>query len=176
MADEKQPDISELFDKCSVKNPTPADVKALKKALTVVSPERMARIEDLAGSNISAMLKDQKYSVATSELTRYDLERKRDGMGYQTAPMMERMLIDAVLLAWLRYQEFEYVYTALDRAGMSFQKAAFWDRRISVAQARYLKACETLAKVRKLTSPVLQVNIAQDGGQQVNVAGDFVKA
>jgi hypothetical protein len=40
------------------------------------------------------------------------------------------------------------------------------------AQARYLRACETLARIRKLarSTPALQVNIAADGGRQVNLA------
>ncbi len=46
---------------------------------------------------------------------------------------------------------------------------AYWDRRVSGAQARYLRAMEALARVRRLAMPQpLQVNI---GGQQVNVAG-----
>ena len=42
------------------------------------------------------------------------------------------------------------------------------DRKLSAAQRRYLRACETLARVRKLRLPTLQVNI---GEKQVNVAG-----
>ena len=53
----------------------------------------------------------------------------------------------------------------------------FWERRLSLAERRHLRACETLARVRKLlmNGPVLQVNIASQGGQQVNVAGDLKK-
>ena len=45
----------------------------------------------------------------------------------------------------------------------------YWDRRLNSAQQRYLRAVETLARVRRLAMVTpLQVNI---GGQQVNVAG-----
>ena len=49
-----------------------------------------------------------------------------------------------------------------------------WERRLSAAQRRYLRACESLARVRKLgrTTPALQLNIATHGGQQVNVVTD----
>ncbi len=52
-----------------------------------------------------------------------------------------------------------------------------WERRLSVAQHRYLLACQTLAKIRRLGSkyPNLQVNIATQNGKQVNVAGDLRK-
>jgi len=44
----------------------------------------------------------------------------------------------------------------------------FWDRRLSAAQRRHLRACETLARIRRMGIAALQVNIAR---QQVNVAG-----
>jgi len=42
---------------------------------------------------------------------------------------------------------------------------------------RYLRAIETLARVRKLArnTPALQVNIATDGGQQVNAINEVAK-
>ena len=47
----------------------------------------------------------------------------------------------------------------------------YWDRRLSAAQKRFTRACETLARVRKLSlnTPALQFNIAANGGQQVNL-------
>ena len=45
--------------------------------------------------------------------------------------------------------------------------AAWWEKRLSGAQRRYLRACETLAKIRKMQLPMVQVNIGQ---QQLNVA------
>jgi hypothetical protein len=44
-------------------------------------------------------------------------------------------------------------------------------------EARYLRAIEELATVRRLLRlPALQVNIAAAGGQQVNVAGELSAA
>jgi hypothetical protein len=54
------------------------------------------------------------------------------------------------------------------------KKAAFWDKRLSAGQRRYLRACETLARVRKITRATMQINIAGPGSQQLNVAGDLV--
>ncbi len=50
---------------------------------------------------------------------------------------------------------------------MSLRQAEFHQKRISMAQNRYLAAIRTLAQVRRLGVPVVQVNIAE---QQVNVA------
>lgn len=48
----------------------------------------------------------------------------------------------------------------------------YCEKRLSAAQRRFTRACETLARVRKLSrnTPALQLNIATSGGQQVNVA------
>jgi hypothetical protein len=48
----------------------------------------------------------------------------------------------------------------------------YWEKRLTAAQRRFTRACETLARVRKLSrnTPALQFNIAASGGQQVNVA------
>jgi hypothetical protein len=53
----------------------------------------------------------------------------------------------------------------------TLEQGEYWEKRLSAAQRRYLRACETLARVRKLTlgTLALQVNIAAAGGQQVNM-------
>ena len=47
----------------------------------------------------------------------------------------------------------------------------YWEKRLSAAQMRFTRACETLARVRKLSrnTPALQFNIATSGGQQVTL-------
>jgi len=57
---------------------------------------------------------------------------------------------------------------------MTIDQAHFLEKRLNAAQWRFLRAVETLARVRKIArrTPPLQVNIATQGGQQVNVAGD----
>jgi hypothetical protein len=51
---------------------------------------------------------------------------------------------------------------------------AYWDNLLTTHQARFLRAIETLARVRRLArnTPALQINIAREGGKQVNVQGD----
>ena len=46
-------------------------------------------------------------------------------------------------------------------------EAQFYQRRLSLAQSRYLSAIRTLAQVRRLQVPAVQVNIARE---QLNVA------
>lgn len=47
----------------------------------------------------------------------------------------------------------------------------YWEKRLSSTQHRYLRAVESLARVRQLTrnANAVQINIAGPGGQQLNV-------
>lgn len=69
----------------------------------------------------------------------------------------------------------EVRYTGFINKGGPFDEGNYWERKLSATQRRYLRACETLARVRKITGSTYQINIAHDGGQQINGAGDLVK-
>lgn len=172
---EKKRDIYALIDACNTKSAKKADVDALKTLLNE-QPD-LARLGELARVNISAVLAGDRWVPAARIMTEQDIKNKRAALGYKSSPELERMLIDTILLAWLRWQEFEYTFSLMTAGGdMTLTQAAFWEKRLTQAQGRYLRACETLARVRKLTSPTMQVNVAQEGSQQVNVAGDLVKS
>jgi hypothetical protein len=82
---------------------------------------------------------------------------------------LERLLADRVAACWLHLHHLETVYSQKD--SMSLALGTYYQRSLSSAQKRYLAAIKTLALVRKLAVPVLQVNIAR---KQVNVAGPSV--
>lgn len=94
----------------------------------------------------------------------------RRELGYHEAPMLERLVIEQIVTCWLRMNLTEYAYThKLLQGTHTTAVGQYWDRRLSMAQSRYLQACEALARLRRLSqiTPV-QVNI---GAKQVNVAG-----
>jgi hypothetical protein len=93
----------------------------------------------------------------------------RRDLGYLDAPMLERLVIEQIALAWLDLDLVQQHYARSTLGNHGLHEGAYWNKRLSGAQARYLRATETLARVRRLAMPMpLQVNI---GGQQVNVAG-----
>lgn len=90
-----------------------------------------------------------------------DLARPSDGA-------LERLLVQQVVVAWLHLGYIEYQYSAMTtETGLTMKRAEYWERRLSAAQRRYLRATETLARVRRLQLPAVQVNI---GNQQINQA------
>ncbi len=78
------------------------------------------------------------------------------------------MLIKQVGLCWLRLSSVELKHAVNTSGSSSISQAGYWDRTLSAAQRRYLRAIETLARLRRLLRPnAVQVN---SGAQQVNVA------
>ena len=55
------------------------------------------------------------------------------------------------------------------KQNITFTQAEYHNRCVTQSQRRYLKAIESLARVRRLLKPVAQVNV---GVNQVNVAGN----
>ena len=110
-------------------------------------------------------------SSSTGQVLTHTLQALRDDLGYRGASLLEQLLIEQVALAWLDYDTMVIRYARKTTESHTTEAGLYWDRRLNSAQTRYLRAVETLARVRRLSRDTpLQVNI---GGQQVNVAGEM---
>jgi len=118
------------------------------------------------------LMKAAGYSKNTNGLIiEQVLESMRTELGYQEAPLLEQLLIEHVVLAWLDFDTVQRQYAMMNSDNHTQAVGIYRDRRMNSAQQRYLRAIEALARVRRLAQGTpLQVNI---GGQQINVAGKF---
>lgn len=82
----------------------------------------------------------------------------------------ERMLAEVAALNWfaLRLFEARYAGAANSEEGITLVQSDHGQRRIDRAHRRLMASLKTLATVRRLGVPAIQVNVAR---QQVNVAG-----
>jgi hypothetical protein len=94
------------------------------------------------------------------------LDLLRDELAGTSPTPLERLLVERIVACWLHLHHLETIYAG--KESMSLELGSYYQRSISSAQKRYLAAIKTLALVRKLAVPVLQVNIAK---KQLNVAG-----
>lgn len=166
-----------LMDKTNTEKPSASDVKALQRFFKQ-HPELWCVVGNAAHSAAMHLLEDGiKTTLGNREALKASWDGVKDELGYPDAPTLERLLIEQVALCWLRLNLLEQGYTnaTMGSSRASYASLNYWERRLSAAQRRYLRACETLARVRKLArnTPALQVNIAAEGGQQVNVAGEM---
>jgi len=107
---------------------------------------------------------------------RETMERKlafmrREILGADPSPL-EGLLADRVLLCWLQlyYAETKHAERNLEDApDINWTQDEWHQRRVDRLQRRYLAAIKSLAQVRRLLRPGVQINVAE---QQMNVAGD----
>ena len=62
------------------------------------------------------------------------------------------MLIQHAALCWLRFGLLELEVTAHTKGSHTLTAGAYWDRRLTGAQRRFMRAVETLEKVRALSA------------------------
>jgi hypothetical protein len=165
----KRDDLIELTDRAQRGDTTtlPALRELLKDPLTV----------DLFGGDLARQAQltllskfSGKNLLYKESLTR-KLELLRAELSGPSPTPLERLLVDRVVTCWLHLHHLEMIYA--QKESMTLELGSYYQRCISSAQKRYLAAIKTLALVRKMAVPVLQVNIAR---KQVNVAGTCVNA
>lgn len=79
---------------------------------------------------------------------------------------LERLLSERIVACWLQVYEADVRFAQANELSLPWDD--YYQRRMDRAHKRYLSAIKTLATVRKLALPVLQVSIAK---KQLNVAG-----
>src|SRR5262249_5729585 len=115
---------------------------------------RRSIIRKAAGENLLAREAiDQKLDSIRSEL------------GGPNPTPMERLLAERASLCWFIVNWYEN--SCFNADGWSIANMDLQHRKIDKAHRRFLTAIRTLAQVRKLALPILQLNIARN---QVNVA------
>jgi hypothetical protein len=154
----------------SADNPKPEDVKALQEALKKY-PDLWRVAGDLGRLAEERIIGGGPKLALISESVKVGIDKLRDELGRSKATALERILIDQVALCKLQLDITQFEYAGLLESGsVGIPQADYWERRLTATQKRYLRAVETLARVRRLLRlPAVQVNI---GGQQINVTGD----
>ena len=128
----------------------------------------VTEIRDLAYLAQAAVMRQMvgEDKALTSQLVR-QLENLKKDLGWPEASPLERLLIDRIATDWLQCSHADFVTAALAE-NATIQQSEFRQRRQDRAHRRFLAAVKSLAQVRRLLGPSLQVNIAE---QQVNVSG-----
>jgi hypothetical protein len=161
-----------LVDAVDKKKPDPKAVAELQSCLDTM-PEFCLILGDTTSHLQRRLIERLSPSRSAQMAIQTRATAVRNGLGYEGATQLEQLLIDHAVLCWLRLQQVEGTYAAAMDRSLSLSQADCWDRHLAAAHRRYLRACEALARVRRLVHTTLQVNIAAQGGQQVNVSGDI---
>jgi hypothetical protein len=168
-------EVQAIVERTNMENPSKEDVQALRRVLKE-RPDLWREVGGgLARQAMAHLIASTSATALARELQKQEVEAIRHNLGYDCEPGIERLLVEQVALCWLRLNLLEYEYTTIRKERtMNIDQADFLEKRLNYAQRRFVRACETLARVRKVIRQTLalQVNIAAGGGQQVNVLGD----
>jgi hypothetical protein len=115
----------------------------------------LALVEAAAGENLAF----KEALICKLDMLRGEL------LGADSTPL-ERLLVERIVACWLQVQDADIRFA--QAKNLTWEGGTYYQHRMDRAHRRYLSAIRTLALVRKLALPVLQVNIAR---KQVNVAG-----
>jgi hypothetical protein len=133
--------------------------------------ERGRRLTEMVGSPAEWLRQTiQRRAGGENLLVREGIGRKIAAVqaeleGPDPTPV-ERLLAERAALCWFLVHWHERSFE--NATELNLIQADFHQRKIDRAHARFLSAVRTLAQVRKLAVPALQVNIAKN---QVNVTG-----
>jgi hypothetical protein len=162
-----------LLAKTNKENPHPKDVKALSELLSDNRRLELWRDVKSAGYLAEIMVIQNAHATsAVKECWKQRLQVLKKDLGSDGAPMLEQLLIQHAGLCWLRLALAELAYSSVIKGSITLTLGLYMEKRLTMAQRRFTRACETLTRIRKLSrnTPALQFNIAAKGSQQVNVS------
>lgn len=103
---------------------------------------------DFMGFAQAALMNKLTKSAANLELLAAHLEERKKNLGYQDASPIERMLIERVAMCWLRLVAAESYCNQIGDTIHSLNEANFAERRLTMANSRFLRAVEALERYR----------------------------
>ena len=158
--------LAQLLRAARGEKPSKKDVSALREFFCD-HPDLWSEMDGATSAAHTAVTQESD-DWAVREVLIANYEGVKRSLGWEVAPPLERLLVEHLALCWLRVQCIEQRYAQIMAKSITLEQGRYWESRLSASQRRYLRAAETLARVRKMQLPPVQVNI---GERQVNVVG-----
>lgn len=130
-------------------NPSPEDLQALSKELDR-KPQLWRSIGNYQNKVFKTVLREVDQSVVVRECGERHVEEMKTELGYHSSTFVEKMLIDEIIMRWLRLVMADNAYTIAVQQSHSVATGMYHEKRLGLAQKRYLRAIDTLARVRKM--------------------------
>lgn len=127
-------------------------------------PHGMRPLGEIARDDLLKKMAGQ--SIALEEDVRFQMESVRAQLVEPGSGPLEWLLADRIALCWLHLHYFEALW-AQSLGEVSKKQSAQYEQCLESAHRRYLSAIRSLAQVRRLQLPSVQLNLAN---QQINVA------
>ncbi|OIO36537.1 MAG: hypothetical protein AUJ74_02320 [Candidatus Omnitrophica bacterium CG1_02_44_16] len=168
--EQQKAEFIELFDKINKDKPDPEDLRKAG-AMLGKNPHLWQIGMGIGGSTLYAFLGKITKNESQQLIFEAEMMSLKERLGYISSNQIEKLIINQIIFCWVGVNYVErHVFAMLTERGLQLSTLEYWQGTLTRYQNRYLRAIETLARVRKLNKGIaFQVNIATDGGQQVNV-------
>lgn len=158
--------VNALLQLTDAENPKPADVQALQ-TLIAGHPEVWQQLGDLAFHAQEGILRLASNQLLVQAAIRKSAEELRHSLTLSSDTPVERLMVAHCVTSFLLHSAVERRYAEAHKFGMSPEDSLYWEKRLNAAQHRFLRAVETLTRLRRMSAPLMQVNI---GKRQTNIA------
>lgn len=163
-------EINQLLEKINKGNPDPVAVDKVRAWLDA-NPAVVDEVGNLCTMAREQLIERSFTTPSTREVIMARLRHMRDELGYGDAGELERSLIQHVVMCWVRLHDCEMRYHMMMGDNPTMAQGLYWERKLSSNQRRYLRAVETLARVKRLlvqperpTNPAFNLLLKQQLG------------
>jgi hypothetical protein len=147
----KQDDsVVALIRRTDTEKPNPEDLKRLRDILD--ENDALVRINETSEMAFTRVIGSYTKSELSKELFKRQIEAKRKSLNYESENVIVQMLINQVILCHIRLNTFEAFHAEKVKESLSIASGLYWDKLLLNYQKRFQKACEILAKVKKVLS------------------------
>lgn len=84
------------------------------------------------------------------EAVRAEADKLLQNLGYAAANPLEQILIQEIVICWLRVNHLSENQKMKLNNSHSIESGLYWTKQVEIAQKQFTRACESLAKVRRL--------------------------
>ena len=166
-AERQEPDLAFLFEAIAKADAGDAGALAVLRDVFRTVPTVADTVSGLAYNAEAAILVN--VPPGAQELFRQQAANLRRALREEgTRTALERMLIRRIALDYLASLQVDRARALAPGETRSLELSRFYEHQADRAHRRFLASVESMARVRKLITPI-QINIAE---QQVNVAGN----
>ena len=125
----------------------------------------LSNLYDLAGSIEQKMIEGihPQDLLGQESIRRHVAVLRTELAGPEPSPL-ERLLVDRIVVAWLEVKRQDGFMAQFQET--SFKQGEYYQRRHERAEKRFHQACKSLAQIRRLQGPMVQLNVAD---KQINM-------
>ncbi|CAN5475448.1 hypothetical protein BH18ACI1_BH18ACI1_17520 [soil metagenome] len=113
-----------------------------------IAPKMLGNVAALAFEswiNINSYSSDLR-----REATRIEANNLLENLGYETANLLEQILMQEIVICWLRVNYLSETQKLKLNQSHTTESGLYWTKQVEIAQKQFTRACESLAKVHKL--------------------------